>query len=285
MKATERGHMLKRFTIMYAIVAGLAAAAAGTVAASPQHPSEAAAAPAKLTICHKAGSGWRRLSVARSAFTKPGTSQGRMLRAHLAHVGDAIVAGTGACPSLSATPAPTTASATRVTICHRTGSASNPYRRITVSSRSIANPNSSSSRLMRGHMAHVGDLLLPGAAACPRGTPPPSQPVRLEADLQAVTGASGTGTFEVTIRLSRLELCYELRITGVANVTAAHIHRVSDASIVVPLTAPTTGSSEGCVTVQQPLLGEIASTPGAFYVNVHTQSHPNGQVQGTLRER
>jgi hypothetical protein len=36
------------------------------------------------------------------------------------------------------------------------------------------------------------------------------------------------------------------------------------------------------VTVDKALLREILRDPGAFYVNVHTVSFPNGQVQGRL---
>jgi hypothetical protein len=42
------------------------------------------------------------------------------------------------------------------------------------------------------------------------------------------------------------------------------------------------GTSSGCTIVDSTLLREIVGTPGAFYVNVHTQTYENGQVQGTL---
>jgi hypothetical protein len=268
------------FAAILVALAGLATFAQG------QHsPANAAAAPAKITLCHKTGSAtnsFRRITISSRAVTNPNSASGRVLRSHLMHTGDAIVIGTGACPSTSATPAPTTTPPSKITICHKTGSATNPFRRITVSSRAVTNPNSASGKVLRGHMRHGGDLLLPGANACPAGAPKSGQTVRLTADLQPVSGASGSGTATITIRVNKGELSFTLTVSGLTNVTAAHIHRVSTSAIVVPLTAPTSGTSSGTVTVDKTLLQEIAATPSAFYVNVHTSTFPNGQIRGNL---
>jgi hypothetical protein len=105
---------------------------------------------------------------------------------------------------------------------------------------------------------------------------------KLTANLRPVAGATGSGTATVTIRLGKGELCFTLTVTGLTNVTAAHIHGGSTGAIVVPLTAPTSGTSSGCVDVAKSLLQEILSSPAAFYVNVHTTSFPNGQIRGDL---
>jgi hypothetical protein len=259
---------------------GLAALAEGQ-----QAPTSVAASAGKVTICHKTGSAtntFRRITVSSKAVTSPNSSSGRLLRAHIMHTGDAIVIGTGACPSASATPSPTSTPPSKITICHKTGSSTNPFRRITVSSRAVTNPKSASGKVLRGHMGHIGDMLLPGANACPAGAPKPSQGVKLTADLQPVSGASGSGTATVTIHTGKGELSFTLTVTGLTNVTAAHIHRVSTSAIVVPLTAPTSGTSSGTVTVDKTLLKEIAATPSAFYVNVHTTVFPGGQIRGNL---
>ncbi len=277
---------MRRLFISALVLLSLGLAALIAVAAGQDASASTAASPAKLTICHKTGStsnAFRRISISSRAVTSPNSSAGRVLRAHLLRTGDAIVIGTGSCPSASATPAPTATPPAKITICHRTGSTTNPFRRITVSSRAVTNPNSGSGTILRGHMRHVGDLILPGAPACPAGPPKPSQGVKLTATLQPVSPATtGSGSATVTIRLGQGQLCYTLTVSGLTDVTAAHIHRASTGAIVVPLTAPTSGSSGGCVDVDKPLLQEILASPSAFYINVHTASFPNGQVRGTL---
>jgi CHRD domain len=272
--------------LFIAVAATVSVILAGVVATAQNGgaTTQALAPPAKITICHKTGSDsnpWRKLTISGRAVTHPNSPTGKILRGHLRHTGDAIIPGAAACPSASLTPAPTATPPAKITICHKTGSTTNPYRRITVSSRAVTNPNSPAGKVLRGHMRHVGDILIPGASPCPPGTQT-GQGIKLTANLQPVTGASGSGTATMTIRLGLSRLCYTLTVNGLTNVTAAHIHRVSTGNIVVPLTAPTTGSSSGCVTVDKTLLQEIAQSPAAFYVNVHTSSFPNGQVQGTL---
>jgi CHRD domain len=272
--------------LMIATAAAVSVSFAGlAVAAQGQGPATQTVTPppSKLTICHKTGSEtnpWRRITVSSRAMTNPKSQSGRTLRAHLRHTGDAVVVGAAACPPASVTPAPTGTPPTKITICHKTGSATNPYRRITISSRAVTNPNSPAGKTLRGHMGHAGDMLMPGATACPSGTQ--AAQAKLTANLRAVQGATGSGTASFTIRMGAAELCYTLTVTGLTDVTAAHIHRGSTGAVVVPLTAPTSGTSSGCTTVAKALLQEIVRRPGAFYVNVHTATHENGQVQGAL---
>ena len=277
---------MKRLRTSAPFLVSLGIAALVAVAVGQHASAGSGAAPAKLTICHKTGSTsntFRRITISSRAVTSPSSSAGRVLRAHLLHTGDAIVIGTGACPAVSATPASAATPPAKITICHKTGSTTNPFRRISVSSRAVTNPNSASGKTLRGHMRHVGDLILPGAPACPAGAAKPSQGVKLTAILQPVTPATtGSGSATVTIRIGQAQLCYTLTVSGLTNVTAAHIHRASSGAIVVPLAAPTNGSSSGCLDVDKALLQEILSSPSAFYINVHTTSFPDGQIRGTL---
>jgi hypothetical protein len=49
------------------------------------------------------------------------------------------------------------------------------------------------------------------------------------------------------------------------------------------LTAPSTGTSTGCVdNVSVALIKELRQTPEKFYVNVHNAEFPNGAIRGQL---
>lgn len=136
-------------------------------------------------------------------------------------------------------------------------------------------------------------LLWPGTgfaadhAAHPAATPPPA----LKATLVGTTEVpgpgdpDGAGTATIRIDAAKNQLCYTLAVDKVEGVTMAHIHRApigSMGNVVVPLAAPTTGSSEGCVQVRPELTTAILASPGDFYVNVHSQAHPAGAVRGQL---
>jgi CHRD domain-containing protein len=271
---------VKGVLILVALVGITASAAAATVSRTP---AVLGAAPATMTICHRTASTanpWQRIIVSSRAVSNPSSSAGRTLYGHLRHIGDVVIVGTASCSSTvtSTAPARSSSASTKVTICHKTGSAANPYRRTTISSRAVTNPQSQSGSVLRGHMRHAGDILLPGTNACPAG----GAAVQLTATLQPVPVATGRGSATFTIRVGQGQLCFTLTAMGLTDITAAHIHRQSTSAIVVPLTTPTAGNSSGCVTAGKDLLREIVSSPGAFYVNVHTAAYPDGQLRGNL---
>ena len=275
--------MSKRWT---ALAAAVPVAVAGVVGvAEGKAPNHATAAPEKVTICHKTESNtFRRITVSSRAWTNPKSRSGKTLRGHMRHVGDAIVVGNEPCLSPSLTPQESDQAPAKVTICHATHSKKNPFRRITVSSRAVTNTQSQSGNVLRGHARHEGDILMPGTTACPSGSTGQSgQAVQLSANLAPVSGAAGSGNATVTIRVPKSELCFALNVSNLGSpVTVAHIHRGSTTNVVVPLLAAPTGTSSGCVDVEKALLRELVASPGAFYVNVHTDAFPNGQVSGDL---
>jgi hypothetical protein len=97
---------------------------------------------------------------------------------------------------------------------------------------------------------------------------------------------SGVATFRVNPGTG--EICYTLTVENIATATAAHIHRggpEEPGPVVVPLEAPSDGSSEGCVTVDVEIARAIVQDPGEYYVNVHNADYGPGAVRGQLSDR
>jgi hypothetical protein len=95
----------------------------------------------------------------------------------------------------------------------------------------------------------------------------------------------GSGTARLFVNPGQEEICYTLSVANLDPVTAAHIHAAPagvNGPVVVPLVAPTSGTSSGCAQVDRALALAILAHPEAYYVNVHTTAYPGGAVRGQL---
>jgi hypothetical protein len=108
--------------------------------------------------------------------------------------------------------------------------------------------------------------------------------------LQEVPGpgdADGNGTVEINVTPGDGQVCWNLYARQIDAATAAHIHRAAEGvagPVVLTLTTPdAAGHSQGCVTIDPALVREMAYRGHAFYVNVHTATHPDGAIRGQLR--
>jgi hypothetical protein len=164
-------------------------------------------------------------------------------------------------------------------VCHATGSAKKPYRKIVVGTRAA----------LKAHLPHPGDIVDPAGGVCPtqsltalRGGRPISTTLA-----PVPTNTVGGGTFVARSNSGQGRICWSLTVTGLSDVTAAHIHYLNGplaTQIAVPLALPTpfTGSATGCATVLRALVKQILVHPENFYVNVHTTTYPGGAISGTL---
>lgn len=95
----------------------------------------------------------------------------------------------------------------------------------------------------------------------------------------------GSGEVSLTVNPGQEEICYEMSVSGIQDPTAAHIHEGAEnvnGPPVVPLEAPTAGSSSDCVQVERELAKAILKNPSGYYVNVHNDEFPAGAVRGQL---
>ncbi len=95
----------------------------------------------------------------------------------------------------------------------------------------------------------------------------------------------GSGNAVFTLNHGQGQICFELTVSNIDPATAAHIHEAPPGvpgPIVVPLTPPTSGSSSGCVSVEQDLIKDIIQNPGEYYVNVHNSAFQPGAIRGQL---
>jgi hypothetical protein len=164
-------------------------------------------------------------------------------------------------------------------VCHATGSAKKPYRKVVVGTRAA----------LKAHLAHPGDVVDPAGGVCPtqsltalRGGRPISTTLA-----PVAPNTVGSGSFVARSNIGQGRICWSLTVTGLSDVTAAHIHYLNGplaTQIAVPLALPTpfTGSATGCAIVLRALVKQILVHPENFYVNVHTTTYPGGAISGTL---
>lgn len=132
-------------------------------------------------------------------------------------------------------------------------------------------------------LAMASGLLLAGSAMA--GGRPISVDLTGAAEAPGPGDPDGSGTASFTFNAGTGEVCFEYSVTGVAPLTAAHIHVApagSPGPVVIPMlpSSPTGGS--GCVTADRSLIVAILMDPSAYYFNVHNSEFQPGALRGQL---
>jgi hypothetical protein len=176
-----------------------------------------------------------------------------------------------------------TAKPQKTAICHKTHSAKKPYVKVTVSK-----------SVLKGHIAHPGDVIPAPAGGCPTTALTPTKGGRKltttltgAAEVPGPGDPDGTGTATLRLRVGQAQICHTITVSNITlPALAAHIHRgAADVAgpVVVPLTTPDAdGSVEGCATAPRALVKDILKHSDEYYVNVHTSDFPAGAVRGQL---
>jgi hypothetical protein len=130
----------------------------------------------------------------------------------------------------------------------------------------------------------LGILALAAPAAAQFGGPPPPPNTGIPL-YTTMTGGAGQGTITVVVDPPKGTACYIMNVTGLDDITVAHIHAGSAGETgrpVLTLDTPEDGTSGGCVPVTPELAEGLLSNPAGYYVNIHTRAFPTGAVRGQL---
>ena len=101
-------------------------------------------------------------------------------------------------------------------------------------------------------------------------------------------GSPGTGTADFVGNMNTNTIDYTYTYDNLVGMgTAAHIHVAPPGTpgpIVVPLNSPSgqSGQVSGTASVDPVLLADICANPSAYYINVHTDLYPGGEIRGQL---
>lgn len=97
--------------------------------------------------------------------------------------------------------------------------------------------------------------------------------------------ADGSGEAKITLNHDKGEICYDITVKNIQEVTAAHIHVGAAGKSGGPKVAfkkAADGAWKGCASADKALLNDLMQNPGNYYVNVHNKEFPDGALRGQL---
>jgi CHRD domain len=97
--------------------------------------------------------------------------------------------------------------------------------------------------------------------------------------------SAGTGTADIDYDPATKKLSWKLTYTGLSGpATAAHFHGPAEtgknAGVAVAIPGATSSPAEGSATLTDAQAADLEA--GRYYVNVHTQANPGGEIRGQV---
>jgi hypothetical protein len=97
--------------------------------------------------------------------------------------------------------------------------------------------------------------------------------------------STATGTADIDYDAASKKLSWKLTYSGLSGpATAAHFHGPAEASknagVAVAIPNAGTSPAEGSATLTDAQAADLAA--GKYYVNVHTQANPGGEIRGQV---
>jgi hypothetical protein len=97
--------------------------------------------------------------------------------------------------------------------------------------------------------------------------------------------SAGTGTADIDYDAATKKLSWKLTYSGLSGpATAAHFHGPAEAGknagVAVAIPGATSSPAEGSAVLTDAQAADLTS--GKYYVNVHTQANPGGEIRGQV---
>jgi len=105
-----------------------------------------------------------------------------------------------------------------------------------------------------------------------------------DAEVPGPGDPDGSGTATLRLNSGRQRICFDIEVSDVEEITAAHIHVGAEdeaGPIVVDFDIANNGL-RGCIDVERRVAKEIRKHPDAYYVHVHNAEYPAGALRGQL---
>ena len=108
-----------------------------------------------------------------------------------------------------------------------------------------------------------------------------------EAQVPPIKG-EGTGNAEVTFDTASRKMSWKVVYSGLsAAPTAAHFHGAASSASTAPVIVPMPGAEkspiEGTATLTESQAADLLA--GKWYINIHTATHPGGEIRGMVERK